>query len=304
MSTAGYCLVEDVLRRFDPTLDRSDLDTNEFVPNDGLAKVESAIQSLSDEFDQDTGHAFRETRVGSPGAEATYETHGVDHEKYRRGVKVWLDHREVLPLDYDAGDRLEIRTGRRSWRDLTQQEDVRWNANYETGWIRIHSGFRTPTKWNREIRDKNIRITYRYGALGGDRDRGGETTLDGDIDDSENPTVEDPSRLPHRGVVSVGGDEYVEYQSLDYDTGELSGVTRGDKATTASAHDSGEVVHYCPAAVTEAVADAVAAEMVTYDDWVDRLVDSDKGLRHKEKIDQWTERFEKEKARRAEAHIV
>jgi len=299
-----YCLFEDVLRRFDPTTDPSDFE-QELQSRNPKQKYEAAIENKSNEFEQKTGHAWRETRVGSPDAEETYEYHGEDYDKFRRGVKVWLDHREVLPLDPDKGDSLEVRTGRNNWRDVTDQAGDRYGANYPEGWIRIYAGFRTPARWNREIEDRNIRVSYRYGSLGGDRGRGGETRLSGSVDDSGGVLpVEDASRLPAHGLVTLGGSEYARFSGADHGAEELTGVSRGVRATDAQAHDAGDTVHYCPLPVREAVAAGVACEMITYDDWTDILVDADAGLSHSDKREQWNKEFEREAARRAEAHMV
>jgi len=302
---SAYCLPVDVLRRFDPTLTADDFESDKYAGSGDMAMLEAEIEDASDEFEEKTGHAFREVRVGSPGTPETYEQHGVDREKFRHGVKVYLDHRHVLPLDPSEGDALEIRIGRHRWRDITDGEGVRWSADYPTGWIRIHSGFRTPRRWNRETMDKNIRVSYRYGALGGDRGQGGETVLASQTAASETAVaVEDVSRLPRSGLVAVGGSEYVRYNGLDYPANEIEVSARGVRGTDAAEHGASERVHYCPTSIRSAVAAKAAARLVEKDNFVADLPTPDDSVSNSDKIESWTEEFEREAARHAEAHII
>lgn len=303
MTRPRYCHPADVLRRFDPKLTVADLENDSFIGERDLQKVVARIEQAGEEFETATGHAFRETRVGSPGTPQTFEQHGVDRQKYRSGIKVFLDHRHVVPIDPSAGDKIEVRIGRDNWRDITGREGDRWTADYTQGWMRVHARFNTSVRWQKDLRENNFRISYRYGALGGDDARGGETTLDGQVDDAENPTVGDPSRLPARGTVLVGNEEYVRYGGLDYDTGELTGVSRGRRATDPASHADGTVVHYCPVSVREAVADHAATELVRYDDFVDQIGQGE-GVKPSTKIEQWEANFENAKAKHSEARSL
>lgn len=302
MTDTLYCHPVDPMRRVDPTLSMSDLDSNDYIGEDDVEKVQARIEGVTDDFEQKTGHAFRETRVGSPGTDATYEAHGVSFQRYRTGVKVWLQHRDVVPFDRSKGDRLLVRTSRKNWKDLTNDQGTRWNANWEDGWIRIHSGYRYPTRWNRELRDHNVRVCYRYGALGGARERGGQAALSSDAGTSVSTiSIDDASRLPPRGLVLVSGSEYVRYSSLDYDANEITDAERGVRATAQASHSSGATVHYVPPSVREAVAARTAVEMVQYDDWVDRLVETGEGVRPSDKIESWEKEYEQALGRHSEA---
>lgn len=303
MQRPRYCHPVDVLRRFDPKLTVTDLEDGSFIGEADLQKVVARIEQAGDEFENDTRHSFRETRVGSPGQPATYEQEGVDRQKYRSGIKLFLDHRHVVPLDPAEGDTLEVRTGRDSWRDITDREGERWTADYTQGWLRIHSRFNTSVRWQKDLRENNVRVTYRYGALGGGRDRGGETTLDGQVDDTSDPTVSTPSRLPRRGTLLIGNAEYVRYGGIDRETGALSGVSRGERATAAESHPDGEVVHYCPIDVREAVADYAAVELIRYDDFVDQIGQGE-GVKPSTKIEQWEKNFERIKDKHSEARSL
>ena len=303
-----YCHIIDVLRRFDPTLTVSELgdDTSSFVGPDGVQKVEARIQEAGDEFENKTGHAMRERRVGAPGRPDTYEQHGIKRHTFRSGAKVWLEHRHVLPIDPAEGDAIEVRVGRDNWRDITGNEGPRWNADYVDGWIRLHSRWQATNRWQKDLREHNIRITYRYGSLGGDRGRGGETVLSDDVDDFSAPTVENPGRLPPRGTVLVGGaedGEYVQYGGIDYNTGQLERFSRGERATSASARDGGTLVHYCPLSVRSAVADKTAVELLTYDDFTNQIGESD-NISPSNKVEGWNENFEKALQKHSEARSM
>ena len=301
----SYCLLADVLRRFDPTIDPTDLDNDDLLGLNSLEKAEAAIENKTNEFENKTRHAFRTQRVGSPGYPESYEYHGERYEKFRRGVKVYLNHRHVLPLDSQKGDAFEVRVGRFNWRDLTDEVDSRYNANYEKGWIRVYAGFRTPARWNREIEDRNIRISYRYGSLGGNRERGGQTTLSTAVSDTDTTfEVTEAARLPNHALVSVGGTEYARYSSLDYGADELTGVSRGVRNTEATSHPAGTVVHYVPVDVREAVAAGVAAELTAYDDWTNIIVESGDSMRMRDKHEMWTNEFEQTTARHSEVRMI
>lgn len=303
MARPMYCHPADVLRRFDPTLSVADLEDDAFIGNGDYQKVVARVEQAGEEFETATGHAFRETRVGSRGVPQTYEQHGVDRQTYRSGIKVFLDHRHVLPIDASEGDAVEVRTGRDNWRDITDREGQRWTANYVDGWLRVHTRFNSSVRWHKDLRENNFRITYRYGALGGDDARGGETALSEDAGESGALVVSEPARLPRRATVLVDNDEYVRYGGVDHETGELLDVSRGRRSTDPSSHDAGAVVHYCPMSVRGAVADYAAAELVRYDDFVDQIGQGD-GVKPSSKIEDWEGSFEAAKAKHSEARSL
>jgi hypothetical protein len=112
-------------------------------------------------------------------------------------------------------------------------------------------------------------ISYRYGALGGDRGRASQTTLGEDITDSETGTVAvgDGSGFPVGAgagtVVVLIGREYVEVNP-DPANDQMDIVTRGVRGTTAASHSDGDRVQYTPGAVRKAVA-ARAGQLLIQD---------------------------------------
>lgn len=307
MARTTYAHPVDVLRKFNPTLiAKGDLDSNEYIgTTDDEELVRARIEGVEDQFEDLTRNAFREQRVGNPGEPRTWEYHEADFRRYQHGVKVWLEHRNALPFDPTAGDTLEIRTGRDRWKDITDQEGELFEANYREGWVRIFSVYRYAGSWRSAALDRNVRMTYRHGSLGGDRDLGGETSLDGQLAESANTiSVQDASRLPHRGLLLVGGDEYVKFSGKDLDAESLTGVSRGLRGTTDQQHADGAQVHYCPVAIREAVAARTAVELLEYDDWVDSLVEASEGFAKPQKVSDWNGEWEQALNKHSEARML
>jgi hypothetical protein len=281
----------DVLRKFDPTLTESDLSSDSLFGADDLEKVWARIDEVESDFEDETGNPQRAVRQGVPGHPATWEKQDASLRRVQNGVKVWLDNAYVIPFDSNAGDKLEIRTGKDQWRDITDQQGTRWEMNPEDGWVRIFSRI-ARSLWSQSMRDQILRTTYRYNALGGNPERPGETTLDADVTDTDTDwTVADPQRLPPRGIVYVGAAEYVEIEDIDYDTGDVT-VSRGKRATTAEAHTSGTTVHYCPMRIRGTIAGQVAAELVMYDDIVDELATPSDDISRNDRITNWQDDYE------------
>lgn len=299
-----YAHPVDVLRKFDPQLSTEDLDDGDFMRARGAEEqIVARLETATDDFDDLTRRPMRETRVGSPGHPATYEFHSADIYRYQRGVKVWLDYDYIHPIDTNEDDKIEMRSGKDSWKDITSQEGERWEAHYQKGWIRVFSRL-VRTMWRRPLDDRFIRITYRHGALGGNRRRGGQTTVSGSHTDSETSiSVADASRLPSAGLVLVDNSEYMRVSSVDYSADTIT-VTRGDRLTTAASLDGGETVHYCPAGVREAVAAQAAREMVIYDDYTDEIVEGSGAINPREKLDEWKDEWEQSLGRHSGVRTV
>jgi len=285
-----YCTDIDVVRKFNPQLGETALEQNDYIGNEDREQIRARIDAVSDEFDENTGVAMREVRIGSPGAPRTYEYYDAKRQRNRYPLEIDLDHEDIVPIDPNAGDTLEVRKGRDSWDDITAEEGDEWFLNYDDGELKIFDilvdriYFEAPD-------ERYLRATYRHGALGGDRRRGGETTLDGQITDSTTSlSVTDSARLPADGgvmLVGTGPDaEYVRVSDVDTSTDTLT-VTRGIRATSEKSHDDGAPVHYCPLEVRDAVAAKTARELLRYDDWVDELVEAGQGLGASDKMDAW-----------------
>lgn len=286
---AQYCAVADVLRKFNPQLTAAAIAANDYIGNEDRAQIRARIEAVSDAFDQQTGHPYRERRVGAPDEPRTWEYHDASRRRGGFPLLVDLGETELVPID-PATDTLEVRTGRDSWTDVTAAEGDEWWLDYERGQLTLfrvlirRAYFEAPD-------ERYLRASYRYGALGGGRDRGGQTTLAEAVSDDEATLpVADASRLPAAGTLLVNNDEYVQVDDVDA-AGDALTVRRGARATTATSHEAGAVVHYAPESIRDAVAAKAAAELLRYDDWVEELPES-QGLGGREKIESWDAAFE------------
>lgn len=288
-----YAHPVDVLRRFDPQLSEEDLQDGDFMRARGSdEQIIARLESVTDDWDDLGRRPMRETRVGAPGHPNTYEFHSADVYRYQRGVKVWLHNDYVHPIDSNESDKIEIRSGKDSWKDITSREGERWEMHYKKGWLRVFSRL-VRTMWRRPLDDRFVRITYRHGALGGDQNRGGQTTVDGAHSDSATSiSVTDSSRLPARGLLLLDNSEYVRMTTNSFSTDALT-VTRGDRLTSASSLSGGETVHYCPANVRDAVAAQTARELVIYDDYADEIVEGSASVQPRDKLEEWKEEWER-----------
>lgn len=291
-----YAHPVDVLRKFDPQLSESDLSDGDFISPNADDLVIARLEAVTDDFDDLGRRPMREARVGSPGHPATYEYKSADVYRYQRGVKVWLDNDYVHPIDTAEGDKIEIRSGKDAWKDITAQEGERWEMHYPEGWLRVFSRL-VRTMWRRPLDDRFVRITYRHGALGGDRNRGGQTTISGShTDQTTSISVADAARLPSYGLVLVDNGEYMRVESVDYSTDTLT-VTRAERLTGAASYSGGETVHYCPANVREGVAAQTARELVVYDDYADEMMEGTAAIDPRDKLEEWKNEWESALAR-------
>jgi hypothetical protein len=285
-----YCTDIDVVRKFNPQLGEAALNQNDYIQNNDREQIRARIDAVSDEFDENTGRAMREVRVGSPNSPRTYEYYDAQRQPHRFPLRVDLDHEDIVPIDPNAGDTLEVRDGRDSWDDITDAEGDEWFLDYDDGELKIFELLVNRIYF--EARDERyLRATYRHGALGGGRRRGGQTALDGQISDSATSlSVTDSARLPADGgvmLVGTGTDaEYVRVTDVNTSTDALT-VSRGIRATSSSSHPDQAPVHYCPLEVRDAVAAKTARELLRYDDWVDELVEAGQGLGASDKMDAW-----------------
>lgn len=287
-----YCHPVDVLRKFDPTLTESDLSNNDFIGNEDLAQVRARIDSVCSDFEDQTGHAFRRNRMGSPGATETYESQQVINTRPTAPLWASLDWRPVLPFDSASNDTLEIRTGKDSWDDVTDSAGSEFTLDHRTGRLKLYRILINRIFWGADD-DRFLRATYRYGALGGDQTEGGQTTLDGGIADSDTSVdVANAARLPNRGIVLIANDEYARITDVDYSTDTLT-LSRGERVTSKASHSDGDVVHFCPENVRDSVAAEAARELLLYDDWTDQLVDTGNGApQPQQKLDDWESTWE------------
>ena len=299
-----YCLPSDCLRKFDPTLSRVDLENDNLFGAGDLEKWRAEVADVCGEFDSKTGNAHRLTRVGRGDS---WEYHDAELRQHQGGVKVYLRHMNVLPIDHGEGDRIQVRTTRDNWKDITQTSN-RWRLNAPEGKLQIFTRRVSVAGRNRRAMiDDNIRLKYRYGALGGTRDRAGQTALASDLAAGDSTIeVDNADRLPHRGLLLVGSDgtndpEYVRYGGTDDD--QLQSATRGRRGTSDTAHGAGAELHYCPPDIRKAVAGRAAAEFVRSDDIAANLPTPDDNVDHSGKIEEWNEDWRDALAKYSEAYI-
>lgn len=302
-----YCLPVDVLRKFDPTLSQSDLSNDKMFGNDDLEKWRAEVADACDEFDQQTDNAHRLTHVGRGDS---WEYHDAELRKHQGGVKVFLDHMNVLPFDYAEGDRVQIRTTRQNWRDITESTD-RYRLNAPDGILQIFTRRVSIAGRNRRAMiSDNIRVKYRYGALGGTRDRAGQTNLaSGVVAGDSTIDVDNVDRLPRSGLVLIGSDgtndpEYIRFNGVDETNDQLQNVSRGARGTSDTAHESGTEVHYCPMDIRKAVAGRVAMEFVRSDDIAGNLSTPDDNVSHSDRIDDWKEDWQNALGKYSEAYML
>jgi hypothetical protein len=251
MPRTNYCLPIDVTRRFDPTITQDELDSNDYISVEDRETITARIEGVESDFEDHTGTALREVRVGSQGSPGTYERLEAK-QSWRFPVQYSLGHDNVLPIDSAAGDQIEVRTSRDSWRDITDDEGSRWVlVDNRRGKLEFYSRLQHTIQFRVRPGVTFIRLTYRYGGLGGSPLEGGQTTLASSLSGSTTTSildVEDAARLPNEGgVMLLGGDEYVRVTNVDTanDTVDIEkrGLRRTDESTS---HSSGAVLHYCP----------------------------------------------------------
>lgn len=306
MARTLYALPVDVLRKFDPGVTQGDLSSESLFGNEDLELVRSHIEGAERKFDERTGHPFREQRVGTPNEPATYEKKDADFWRYQGGTRVWLEHYPVIPLDSTQGDVLEIRVGRDNWKDITDDEGTLYEANWLDGTITIYAA-RYRGSWRNAAFQNNIRASYRHGAFGSDPGEGGQTELASDTTGDGSDTVldvKDASRLPPRGIVNLGGVEYAHMTNRDTANNTIT-VTRGVRQTDASKNlVSGDVVHYCPSNIRDAVAARAARELIKVDHIGDNLPTPDDDLSFTDLIKDLEREWSEAVAENAEAKML
>lgn len=303
MPLADYCHPVDVLREYNPQLTETNLQNAEWIGNADLAQVRARIEATSASFDSKSGTPLRLVRRGSPGTPETYETHDAPTRGVTAPIVVDLDNRGILPFDSDEGDVVELRTGRDNWEDVTAEAGNEFALESRPGRLTLYRWLVNRIHWESPTQ-RYLRVSYRYGGLGGGRDAGGQTTLDSSATNSTTTlSVTNAGRLVEGGVVLVNNSEYVRITDVDYTTDELT-VKRGVWATTADSHDSGDVVHYCPESVRQAVAQKVAAGAIRHEEWVANLVDGDGGVDPSRKLDDWEAAFDAACARHSAVRTI
>lgn len=154
-----YTTAEDVIR----ALDR---DPNT-IGDDLLARAKSRAEGATEEWIDWTGRPFHEHRIGDPDEPRTWDVYDVQDATSWSPATVFLDNARPLPLDSTTGDAIEVRSGRDSWEDITDEEGDAWVMDYRRRRLRIYERRFQTTPWN-DPNTRFVRLTYRYGPLGED----------------------------------------------------------------------------------------------------------------------------------------
>lgn len=255
-----YCAPTDIRRKLDLPSGTIDADERE--------RYATRAAAASQQWDTTTGSPMRTVRVGATGAPETYEHHDATGVSRSPPVRVSLEHGSIVPIDADAGDVIEVRTGRDSWDDVTAEQGDSWTLDNRRGQLKLYRILINRVRFE-PTHERFVRLSYRHGGLGGDRESGATASLASDVSESATTlAVDQAARLVEPPFLAAVGDtpsfEYVRVTDVDRDADELT-VTRGERSTTTASHDAGATVQYTPQDVREAVA-ARAAELLTLDD--------------------------------------
>lgn len=297
MGRLTYSVPEDVVRlAFGATTPRAGtsdiataLDANEVLgTQDDRAYLTTLLDRAESRWDSEAT-PMKPTPVGSASVPNYYSAKGKPWP-----VRIYLDHRNVHPLDANAGDVLAIRTGRDQYHDILGQEGSAWTADYEDGIITIHrapGAGHLPSFYR--IREKFLKINYRISA-GGDFSRAGQTTLGESLTDTQTGTVDvaNADRLPESGeTVLLGGTEYAYVSSADHSGDTIELAERGVDLTPATSHNSGAEIHYCPSEVRDAVGLMAAIRVATGESFTEGAFDGD--LDWSSRKDDWNDEIDR-----------
>jgi len=255
-----YCTAEDIARKIDQPPDR--------IESAERSRYETRARAASQRWDRETGSPARQIRVGATDRKATWEIHDAPR---RSGfpLVISLNNGDIQPLNSNAGDAIEVRTGRDSYEDITDEEGDEWVLNNRRGQVKLFRFLVRRLQFEGPD-ERLVRLTYRHGALGGSRDEGAATTLTASVTggDTTLPTS-DPSAFPATpfvaGLGTSAGFEHVRVEEIDSGTGDVT-VVRGVAQTDADTHPDGATLQYVPPSVREAVAARAAVPIVLDDD--------------------------------------
>jgi len=256
-----YATPEDVARLLDDPPDQ--------ITDKRRTVYQTRVERASQKWDRATGEPMRTIRTGSLDRPETWEQHDVREVRGAPPVRINLDHGDIVPFDRDAGDRLEIRKGRDTFDDVTDEEGDTWVLDYRRGELKIYRFLIDRAVFERAAQ-RFMRITYRHGGLGGDRNRGAEAETTAAV--SGNTTtlpVTDASVFPQAPFSALAGtrteQEVLEVTAVDTTADELT-VERGQEFTTAGDLPNGATVQYTPGDVREAVASKATEQVIMNDD--------------------------------------
>lgn len=230
---------------------------------------QTRVNRASQEWDQSTGSPMRTIRVGAPERPESWEQHDARDARGAPPVRVGLNYDNIVPLDPAEGDALEIRKGRDTYEDVTDEEGDTWIMDYKRGELKVYRFLINRAVFER-VSERFLRISYRAGGLGGSRERGVSTVTTASVTDTDTTlSVEDASGFPQAPVVlfveNASGTEAVRATSVDVDADEIT-VERGVEFTTPDSINNEATVQYTPADVREAVAARATQQVMLNDD--------------------------------------
>ena len=257
----AYAVPEDVARLLDDPPDQ--------ITAGRRQEYRARLERASQKWDRTTGRPMRTVRVGSQARTETWEYHDVREARGGPPVTIDINYGSILPIDRSAGDRVEIRKGRDSWDDVTDEEGDTWVLDYRRGELKIYRFLIDRAVFERAAQ-RFMRITYRHGGLGGDRNRGAETEATATVSTSTTALpVAEASVFPQAPFSALVGSrtehEVVEVTDVDTDADELT-IERGQEFTTPVEIATGDTVQYTPADVREAVASKATEQVIMNDD--------------------------------------
>ena len=258
----AYAVPEDVARLLDDPPDQ--------ITSGRRQEYRARLERASQKWDRTTGRPMRTVRVGSQARTETWEYHDVREARGGPPVTIDINYGSILPIDRDAGDRVEIRKGRDSWDDVTDEEGDTWTLNYRSGELKAYR-FLISRAFFEAPHERFLRLTYRHGGLGGDRNLGAETALTSSVTDTETTLpVGEAAAFPRAPFTVLLGDgvdspEYATVTAVNSDADELT-VERGQESTSPVAWDADTTVQYSPADVREAVASKATEQLIMNDD--------------------------------------
>lgn len=153
MTTPPYATTDRVLKKIDKRV--------ELVDAKEAQTVNRRVLSATEKWVNQTGRPFHARRVGSPDDPRTWEYHDARNITTSPPVVVQLDNRNVVPVDPDK-DTLEIRVGRSTWEDITDEEGDTWVADYARGQLKLFRYLLRRVPFERS-EERFLRATYRYG---------------------------------------------------------------------------------------------------------------------------------------------
>jgi len=313
--------VDPFIDFFDSTVSQTQLSNNTVLgSSDDRDILLSQISGAEDEFRNATNLGLRVGRAGVPGDVATYKRVTYDvkgHEAFKRNwartardyrpteVETNLPNKRILPIDSSEGDEVRIYRGMDSdtdeaWDDVTSDQGDLWDIiDHRDGTLVIHpveihkamNRSQTGVGLGSQLRQVQLKLTYRFGGLGGDRGVFGETSRSGSGEVIDSSATPDSLSVADAGDLVDGSDVTLKVESeylradIDTDNDTIDVKERGIRNTTAAAHDAGVDVVFTAPAIRKAVGGRAAAAVIETQRYEQFLPESDPDIDKSELLD-------------------